>query len=73
MSLTLQDLVLIEQTIRVAQSRGAFQAPEMSKIGTVYDKIFKILEEAKEREDKEREAREKAKLPTVDEDEKTPQ
>lgn len=35
--------MLMEQIIRVGQSRGAFQASEMVKIGVLYEKLSTIL------------------------------
>lgn len=59
--LTIQDIILMEQIIRVGQSRGAFQVQEMVEIGTFYKKIIHIIEKAKE------ESNDKEKLSIIQE------
>lgn len=62
--LNIQDIVILEQVIRVCQSRGAIQAQEMTKIGAVYDKLLKIINDVKEKAEQSQK-----RLPTVDEEE----
>ena len=40
---TIADLDLIKQIIDLASSRGAFQGPELSQIGEVYNKLTAFL------------------------------
>jgi hypothetical protein len=40
---TIADLDLIKQIIDLASSRGAFQGPELSQIGEVYNKLTTFL------------------------------
>ena len=42
-NLSLQDLLLIAQTIQVVASRGAFRAEEMSNIGGMYNRLIAFL------------------------------
>ena len=42
-SLSLQDLVLLLNVVRVAAERGAIKAEEMSAVGTVYEKLVTFL------------------------------
>lgn len=42
-NLSLQDLLLVAQTIQVVSQRGAFRAEEMSNIGALYDRIISFL------------------------------
>ncbi len=41
--LTIGDVRLIEQIIRACTMRGAFQAEELLSVGTIYEKLNKIL------------------------------
>ena len=43
-SLSIQDLIGVIQIINTVTARGAIQATELSKVGTIYDKIIKFLE-----------------------------
>lgn len=43
-SISLSDLVLVLNLIRVTTERGAIKAEEMSAVGTVYDKLVKFLQ-----------------------------
>lgn len=42
-SLSLQDLVLLLNVVRVAAERGAIKAEEMTAVGTVYEKLVTFL------------------------------
>jgi hypothetical protein len=42
-NLSLQDLLLVAQTIQVVAQRGAFRAEEMTNIGGLYDRIVAFL------------------------------
>jgi hypothetical protein len=42
-NLSLQDLLLVAQTIQVVAQRGVFRAEEMSNIGALYDRIIAFL------------------------------
>ena len=44
--LTLADLASIHTLIDAACTRGAFKAPEMSRVGEIYDKLSRFLESA---------------------------
>jgi hypothetical protein len=44
--LTLADLASIHTLIDAACTRGAFKAPEMSRVGEIYDKLTRFLETA---------------------------
>jgi type II secretory pathway component PulF len=44
--LTLADLASIHTLIDAACTRGAFKAPEMSRVGEIYDKLSRFLEAA---------------------------
>lgn len=46
--LTLEDLNVLAGVVKVAQSRGAFQAEEMSQVGAIYDKLNYFLTQASE-------------------------
>lgn len=50
MSLEISDIELMEQIIRVCQTRGAFQPAEMSSVGILYNKISAILSQIKKNE-----------------------
>ena len=41
--LSFTDLTNLSEIIRVAQSRGAFKAEEMSQVGAVFDNLNKFL------------------------------
>jgi hypothetical protein len=43
-NITVADLNLLKNIIDLASTRGAFQASEMTQIGTVYDKLTEFLE-----------------------------
>lgn len=43
-SLSLSDLVLMFNLIRVTADRGAIRAEEMATVGTVYEKLGKFLQ-----------------------------
>jgi hypothetical protein len=45
MSLEIMDIKIMEQIIRVCQSRGVFKPEEMSTIGLLYNKLVKIIED----------------------------
>jgi len=42
-NLSLQDLLLVAQTIQVVAQRGVFRAEEMTNIGGLYDRIIAFL------------------------------
>jgi hypothetical protein len=44
--LTIADLASIHTLIDAACTRGAFKAPEMSRVGEIYDKLTRFLETA---------------------------
>jgi hypothetical protein len=44
--LTLADLASIHTLIDAACTRGAFKAPEMSRVGEIYNKLSRFLEAA---------------------------
>jgi hypothetical protein len=44
--LTLADLASIHTLIDAACTRGAFKAPEMSRVGEIYDKLTRFLDTA---------------------------
>ena len=45
--LTIADLASIHSLIDAACTRGAFKAPEMSRVGEIYDKLTRFLDTAK--------------------------
>jgi hypothetical protein len=47
----MMDIKTMEQIIRVCQARGAFKAEEMSTIGLLYNKLVKIIEDNKVKEE----------------------
>jgi hypothetical protein len=42
-NLSIQDLLLVAQTIQVVAQRGVFRAEEMTNIGGLYDRIIAFL------------------------------
>jgi len=42
-SITINDIVFIEQIIKICQSRGAFRPEEMVDVGALYKKITEFL------------------------------
>ena len=44
--LTIADLASLHTLIDAACTRGAFKAPEMSKVGEIYDKLSRFLDAA---------------------------
>ena len=42
-NLSIQDLLLVAQTIQVVAQRGVFRAEEMANIGGLYDRIIAFL------------------------------
>lgn len=42
--LSIQDLVLVFNLVRVAAERGAIKAEEMSTIGSLYERLAKFLQ-----------------------------
>lgn len=44
--LTIADLASLHSLIDAACTRGAFKAPEMSKVGEIYDKLSRFLDAA---------------------------
>lgn len=42
-NLSIQDLLLVAQTLQVVSQRGAFRAEEMSNIGGLYDRLVAFL------------------------------
>ncbi len=42
-NLSIQDLLLVVQTLQVVTQRGAFRAEEMSNIGGLYDRLVAFL------------------------------
>ena len=44
--LTIADLASLKQIIDAACTRGAFKAPEMSRVGEIYDKLSRFLDAA---------------------------
>ena len=51
MSLELQDLEVMEQIIRICQSRGVFKPEEMIHVGILYKKLIDLLEKSKKKGD----------------------
>lgn len=51
MSLEFQDYEVMEQIIRICQSRGVFKPEEMIHVGILYKKIVEILEKTKKTAD----------------------
>ena len=47
----MMDIKTMEQIIRVCQGRGVFKAEEMCTIGLLYNKLIKIIEENKVKEE----------------------
>lgn len=43
-NLSLQDLLLVVQTIQVVTQRGAFRAEEMTNIGGLYERLVAFLQ-----------------------------
>lgn len=43
-SLTLSDLIVLLNLVRVTTERGAIKADELTTVGAVYDKLVKFLE-----------------------------
>jgi len=48
--LTIADLASIHALIDAACTRGAFKAPEMSRVGEIYDKLTRFLEASKQQD-----------------------
>jgi len=46
--LTIADLASLHTLIDAACTRGAFKAPEMSRVGEIYDKLTRFLEAPKQ-------------------------
>lgn len=44
-TITIADLMVMRAAIDLAATRGAYQAADMSAIGTVFDKLSAFLEE----------------------------
>ena len=44
--LTIADLASLHSLIDAACTRGAFKAPEMSRVGEIYDKLSQFLDAA---------------------------
>ena len=44
--LTIADLASLHTLIDAACTRGAFKAPEMSRVGEIYDKLTRFLDAA---------------------------
>ena len=44
--LTIADLASLHSLIDAACTRGAFKAPEMSRVGEIYDKLTRFLDAA---------------------------
>jgi hypothetical protein len=44
--LTIADLASLHSLIDAACTRGAFKAPEMSRVGEIYDKLSRFLDAA---------------------------
>jgi hypothetical protein len=42
-SLTLADMAALKTLIELASERGAFRAPELSSVGTIYNKLSAFL------------------------------
>jgi hypothetical protein len=42
--LTIADLASLHSLIDAACTRGAFKAPEMSRVGEIYDKLSRFLD-----------------------------
>lgn len=53
--ITLADLDMLKQIIELATKRGAFQAPELADVGTVYNKLAAFLNMAVEQAKAEQE------------------
>lgn len=48
--LTIADLASLHSLIDAACTRGAFKAPEMSRVGEIYDKLSRFLEASKQQD-----------------------
>ena len=46
--LTITDLASLHSLIDAACTRGAFKAPEMSRVGEIYDKLSRFLDAARQ-------------------------
>ena len=44
--LTIADLASLHSLIDAACTRGAFKAPEMSRVGEIYDKLSRFIDAA---------------------------
>ena len=53
-SLTIQDLQLVAQIIDLASQRGAFRAPELEQVGSVYNKLSGFLKYVASVQEKEK-------------------
>lgn len=49
-SVSVTDLFILKNAIEVATKRGAFEANEISSIGTAYDKVARWLETVMQQE-----------------------
>ena len=63
--LNLNDIIVVEQIIRACQQRGSFRAEEMVSIGTLYQKILKILKVDQDRQDQ---SKKQTKIPSIEEE-----
>ena len=42
-SLSIEDLAMLREIIKLAATRGAFHAPDLTDVGEVYDKLDRFL------------------------------
>jgi hypothetical protein len=63
--LNMSDISTIEQIIRACQQRGSFRPEEMLPIGTLYQKILKILKVDQDRQDQ---SKKQTKIPSIEEE-----
>jgi hypothetical protein len=61
----INDLMVVEQIIRACQQRGSFRAEEMLPIGTLYQKILKIL---KADQDRQEQSKNQTRMPSIEEE-----
>ena len=66
--LNIGDVMLVEQIIRACQQRGSFRAEEMLQIGTLYQKILKILKTEQERQEQMQGKTPGPRLPSIEEE-----
>ncbi len=55
-SIGLNDLQLLRQIVDLASQRGAFRGPELTQVGTVYDKLAGFLDQMIAAQDEDEQA-----------------